>query len=134
MPDDIIEVKEKVDWRTLFYEQSRICRSYASVDHVHPNDRAETRLSFRLWYTLIPDGLKDNILEESWRSIMEGSFPSADDLLDLYQEFWNWAYRHSLVLTIAEYNQDEQLLAKTKMYIESRNFLELWNCYFTEED
>ena len=134
MSDDILEVKEKIDWRTLFYDQSRICRAQASIDHNHPNERDTTKLSFRLWYNLIPDDLKDNILEESWRSIYESDRPYADDWIDLYQQFWNWGYRHNLVLTIQQYDQDEQLLMKTKTCIESRNFEELWNCYFSEGD
>ena len=134
MSDDIIEIKEKLNWKELFYEQSRICRAQASLEHAHPHDRAATKLSFRLWYNLIPDDLKDNVLEESWRSIVEDGHPHANNWIDLYQQFWNWGYRHALVLTIQQYNQDEELLAKTKTFIESRNFEELWNCYFSEGD
>jgi len=132
MSEDIIEIKEKLNWKELFYEQSRICRAQASLEHSHSNDRAATKLSFRLWYNLIPDGLKDDILEQTWRSIVEDGHPHADDWIDLYQEFWNWSFRHNFVLTIEEYNLDESLLMETKTFIESRNFEELWNCYFPE--
>lgn len=128
-----ITLKDKLNWKELFYEQSRLCRKYATQDWKGSDQQKWEMNTFHLWYNLIPDYLKDEDLDQAWRETIEKDSIRSEDWIELYHAFWNWAYRHSLVLSVQEYDKDETILDKAIHYVEARDFERLWDLFFIVE-
>lgn len=100
MPDDIVEVKEKINWKEEFVIQGKIVRNSIRSQH------SKTSLEFKVWYNLIPSALLDQTIADTWTKFDLTSSPRDPDVwLDLFNKFWNWAWDHALVLTTQEYDQ-----------------------------
>ena len=100
MPDDIVEVKEKINWKEEFVIQGKIVRNSIRLQY------SQTSLEFKVWYNLIPSALLDQTIMETWDSFNLNSSPKdSDKWLDLFNKFWNWAWDHNLVLTTQEYDK-----------------------------
>jgi len=100
MPDDIIELKEKINWKEEFVIQGKIVRNSIRTHH------SKTSLEFKVWYNLIPSALLDKTIEETWSDFNLKSSPTDSDAwLGLFNKFWNWAWDHALVLTTQEYDK-----------------------------
>jgi len=99
MDNNIIELKEKINWKEEFVIQGKIVRNSIRSKH------SKTSLEFKVWYNLIPSPLLDQSIVETWEDFDLNTSPnSSDKWLNLFNKFWNWAWDHALVLTTQEYD------------------------------
>lgn len=128
MPEDIIEVKEKVNWKEHeFITQGGLCRNY-----ITSTGYDDIALQFEKWYAIIPRSLKDEIITRIWEEFDFTISPTDKKWLILLNDMWDWAYLHSLVLTLQEYDQDEAFLRNTEECYKKRDFEQLWYLYYPE--
>ena len=101
MPDDIIEVKEKVNWKeNEFTAQGGLCRNY-----ITPSGYEDIALQFEKWYYIIPRYLKDEKFTRIWEEFDFTISPTDKKWLILLNDFWDWAYLHGIVMTVQDYDQ-----------------------------
>ena len=99
MPDDIIELQEKINWKDKFFKQSLKVTNCISSLH------SSTSREFEIWYYSIPYALKDGTLYSTWEKFNLNTSPKEyKKWLLLYNQFWNWAWDHRLLLTTLEYD------------------------------
>lgn len=102
MPDDnIIEVKEKVNWKeNEFTAQGGLCRNCITLKGTD-----SIALQFKKWYHIIPKHLKDQEIISIWEDFDLTISPTdSDKWLTLLNTFWDWAYIHGMVMTLQAYN------------------------------
>ena len=106
MPDDIVEVKDKVNWKEHeFIAQGGLCRNYITAEGVE-----DIALQFEKWYAIIPRPLKDENITKIWSEFDFNISPTDKKWLLLLNDIWDWAYIHGLVMTLQEYDSRERRL------------------------
>ena len=100
MPEDIIEVKEKINWKEHeFTAQGGLCRNC-----ITPTGYDDIALQFEKWYHIIPRHLKDDEITRIWSEFDFTISPTDKKWLTLLNDFWDWAYIHGLVMTVQDYD------------------------------